>query len=61
MHDPEETIEFKADRPFIYMIRDNQTGTILFIGRYTNHKIFMIRCCLGDVSSKILAATVQYL
>ena len=35
MHDPEETIEFKADRPFIYMIRDNQTGTILFIGRYT--------------------------
>jgi len=35
MNDPEETIEFKADRPFIYMIRDNQTGTILFIGRYT--------------------------
>ncbi|NLD04669.1 MAG: serpin family protein, partial [Synergistaceae bacterium] len=35
MHDPEETIEFKADRPFIYMIKDNQTGAILFIGRYT--------------------------
>lgn len=35
MHDPEKTIEFKADRPFIYVIRDNQTGAILFIGRYT--------------------------
>lgn len=34
-HDPEETIEFKADRPFIYIIKDNQTGAILFIGRYT--------------------------
>lgn len=35
MHDPQKTIEFKADRPFIYMIKDNQTGAILFIGRYT--------------------------
>ena len=35
MPDNEETIEFKADRPFIYLIRDNQTGVILFIGRYT--------------------------
>lgn len=33
--DSEETIEFKADRPFIYIIKDNQTGAILFIGRYT--------------------------
>lgn len=29
-----DIIEFKADRPFIYMIRENGTGTILFIGRY---------------------------
>jgi len=35
MPDNEETIEFKADRPFIYLIRDNRTGVILFIGRYT--------------------------
>ncbi len=28
-------VEFKADRPFIYLIRDNLTGAIIFIGRYT--------------------------
>lgn len=26
--------EFNANHPFIYFIRDNQSGTILFIGRY---------------------------
>jgi len=29
---------FKADRPFIYLIRDNFTGTILFLGRLNQPK-----------------------
>jgi len=28
--------DFKADRPFIYLIRDTKTGSILFIGRMMN-------------------------
>ncbi len=28
--------EFKADRPFIFLIRHKSTGTILFLGRVTN-------------------------
>ena len=27
-------VVFRAERPFIYLIKDNATGTILFIGRY---------------------------
>jgi serpin B len=30
---PRETI-FRADRPFVYVIRDNKTGAALFMGRY---------------------------
>ena len=33
--DAEDIIEFKADRPFIYIIRNNLTGAIIFIGRCT--------------------------
>lgn len=32
----ESSIEFIVDRPFIYLIRDRETGTLLFIGRVLN-------------------------
>jgi serpin B len=30
-----EPKEFRADRPFVFAIRDNATGTLLFLGRYS--------------------------
>jgi serpin B len=33
---PAETLEVTIDRPFIYLIRDLETGTILFLGRMVN-------------------------
>ncbi len=32
----EETIVLHADHPFLFLIRENQTGTILFLGRMVN-------------------------
>jgi len=32
------TPTFKADRPFIFLIRDTKTGAVLFVGRMTNPK-----------------------
>jgi len=33
---PEESILMKLDHPFLFLIRDNSSGTILFIGRVLN-------------------------
>ena len=33
---PEDMITVSVDRPFIYFIRDRETGTILFMGRVLN-------------------------
>lgn len=33
---PEEPVQFRVERPFIFLIRDNQTGSVLFLGRVLN-------------------------
>jgi len=33
LHMPEQAVVFRADHPFIFLIRDTRTGVLLFIGR----------------------------
>ena len=33
---PAEPVEVRIDRPFIFLIRDIQTGSIIFVGRVIN-------------------------
>lgn len=35
---PEEPVEFRADHPFVFLIRDNRTDAVLFLGRLVNPK-----------------------
>jgi serpin B len=35
---PPREVVFRADRPFVYAIRDNKTGAALFVGRYAGPK-----------------------
>ncbi len=36
---PEQIPEFRADHPFVFLIRDRQTGAVLFLGRVMKPKV----------------------
>jgi serpin B len=38
MRAPEPAVVFRADHPFLFLIRDSRSGVMLFIGRLTNPK-----------------------
>jgi serpin B len=35
---PEESVLFRADHPFVFLLQDRETGSILFMGRLANPK-----------------------
>ena len=36
MPEPEEIVDFYLDKPFVFVIFDNQTGVALFMGKVEN-------------------------
>ena len=33
---PEKSVAFRADHPFLFLIREKSTGSVLFVGRVTD-------------------------